>query len=255
MLRFVFSHVNCFPQPFPGLPILCPQTPHTAAGHAVPQAHSSSGAERTRLFGKVTGAAASLHVSAVWPQCLQCFSMLGFHPRLPSFPSSCPAAAALFGERRHKVTCCCKPSRAQQGSARHTRLWEGRRWWRWGNSSIVTEKLPAEQEHYSSTSGGGARCSWKVSFWKTLLVAGSPCATLSSPCFSPWVRDSSVRRASCKTKPRQRHLRPLKRSRKVQKDSESSWASSPAAVRETLPREDKAVCGDPTDLCSTTVLS
>lgn len=207
MLRFIFSR-ELLSTAFPRFAHPLPSNP--ARGSRARCVTGSSGAERTRLLSKVMGAATNPQVSVDQPWCLQCFSMLCFDPRLPSFPSSCCSVRRAAAQGAHLLlqTLTCP--------AWHTGLWEGQQ----GNSSIVTEKLAAEQERYSSTSGGGARCSWKVSFWKTLLVAGSPCATLSSPCFSPWVRDSSVRRASCKTKPRQRQLRPLKRLHKVQKGSE-----------------------------------
>lgn len=106
-----FSHANCFPQPFPGLPILCPQTPHAAAGHAVSQAPVERRGHgylaklwvlpQTRRSAWVSPGACSASACSVLT---------------PGFPASHPAAA-LFGERRHKeLTCYCKPSHAQHGT-------------------------------------------------------------------------------------------------------------------------------------------
>lgn len=91
--------------------------------------HSSTGVEPTRLFGKVTAAAASLWVSAGSPV------VRGASARLvlpPEFTASSPAAPWLprFSERRQQsweITRCYKPTSAQQDLTRHSGFWERRR--------------------------------------------------------------------------------------------------------------------------------
>lgn len=160
---------------------------------------SSGRPELTQLLGKVPTAATSPQLSTGSPPCA--LSKLGFVPgfQLPAqLPHGCQSRAGTSPSYDPAV-----PSEAQ-----HSGFWER---WCGGKPRVVVGRLPSStsreqrQQRYSSASGGGVRCSWKFSFWKTLLVAGSPWETLSSPCLSPppWPpRASSVRRASCKENPR-----------------------------------------------------
>lgn len=168
---------------------------HGASGH---RTGSSSRAELIWLLGKVPAAATSPWISTA---ALPVPQHAGVCPRVPlpaQLPHDCQSRAGASPGHDPPV-----PSEGQ-----HSRFWER---WCGGKSHAVVGGLPSTtsweqpgQERYSSASGGGVRCSWKFSFWKTLLVAGSPWETLSSPCLSPppWPpRASSVRRASCKENP------------------------------------------------------
>lgn len=157
---------------------------HRASGH---RTGSSSRAELMWLLGKFPPAATSPWVSTGSPPVPQHAGVC------PTVPASSPAAPPL-PKQSWGITSYDPPVPSE---GEHSGVWAGGvgedpvLWW---EGSPAPGPGSSQDRSYSSASGGGVRCSWKFSFWKTLLVAGSPWETLSSPCLSP--RASSVRRAS-----------------------------------------------------------
>lgn len=122
----------------------------------------------------------------------------------PGVPASSPAAPQLPKQRAGASPTDDPPVPSEGQYSGFWERWGGGKVLCCGGSTTSREQPRPGQQCYSSASGGGVRCSWKFSFWKTLLVAGSPWETLSSPCLSPppcAPRASSVSRASCKENP------------------------------------------------------